>query len=76
MWVGFDKYTFYNYFKYYSILFKFLAYKVFAYIIYNNIGCYAVRYQVPLSTSNWARYIDRKTIVKPLSLYKSRKVFT
>ena len=24
--------------------------------------CYVVRYKVPLSTSKWARYIDKKTI--------------
>ena len=26
--------------------------------------CYAVRYRVPLSTSNWARYIDKEIIIK------------
>ena len=39
-------------------------------------NCYAARYRVPLSTGNWAKYVDRETIVKPLSLYKSRGVFT
>ena len=38
--------------------------------------CYAARYRVPLSTSNQARYIDKKTKVKPLLLCKSCKVFT
>ena len=33
--------------------------------------CYAVRYRVPLSTSKWARYIDKETIVKPLLLLKA-----
>ena len=27
--------------------------------------CYAARYKVPLSTSNWAGYIDKEIIVKP-----------
>ena len=36
--------------------------------------CYAVRYRVPLSTSNWAGYVDREIIVKPLSLCESRGV--
>ena len=30
---------------------------------------YAVRYRVPLNTSNWARYINREIIVKPLLLF-------
>ena len=37
--------------------------------------CYVARYRVPLSISKWAKYIDREIIVKPLSLYKSYKVF-
>ena len=35
--------------------------------------CYTVRYRVPLSTSKWARYIDKETIVKPLHLCKAVK---
>ena len=31
--------------------------------------CYAVRYRVPLNTSNWARYINREIIVKPFLLF-------
>ena len=27
--------------------------------------CYAVRYKVPLNISKWAKYIDKKIIVKP-----------
>ena len=30
-----------------------------------------MRYRVPPSTSKWARYIGRETIVKPLSLVKA-----
>ena len=37
--------------------------------------CYVVRYKVPLSTSKWARYIDKEIIVKPLLLCESRGVF-
>ena len=28
--------------------------------------CYIIRYRVPLSTSNWAKYIDKEITVKPL----------
>ena len=35
--------------------------------------CYIVRYRVPLSTSKWARYIDKEIIVKPLLLIKAVK---
>ena len=30
-----------------------------------------MRYRVPLSTNNWARYINRETIVKPLLFLKA-----
>ena len=35
-----------------------------------------MRYKVLLSTSKWARYIDREIIIKPLLLCKSYRVFT
>ena len=35
--------------------------------------CYIVRYRVPSSTNNWAKYIDKEIIVKPLHLYKTVK---
>ena len=36
--------------------------------------CYVVRYKIPLSTSKWAKYINREIIVKPFLLYKSHRV--
>ena len=30
-----------------------------------------MRYRVPLSTNKWAKYIDKKTIIKPLLLIKA-----
>ena len=35
--------------------------------------CYIVRYRVPLSTSNWAKYIDREIIIKPFYFIKAIK---
>ena len=60
---------------YFSILCYNLDYITFYKIRLSPIY-YAVRYRVPLSTSKWAKYIDKETIVKPLSLYKSYRVFT
>ena len=46
------------------------------YMLHQQLGlCYAVRYRVPPSTGKWAGYVDRETIVKPLSLCESRGVF-
>ena len=36
---------------------------------------YAARYKVPLSTGNWAGYVDKEIKVKSLSLCKSHGVF-
>jgi len=35
--IGFNRYTSYNYSKYCGVLFKFLAYKILAYIMCDNI---------------------------------------
>ena len=35
--MDFNKHAFYNYFKYYSVLFKFFTFKVLTYIVCNNI---------------------------------------
>ena len=37
--------------------------------------CYVVRYKVPLSTSKWARYIDKEIIVKTFFYYKKAVKF-
>ena len=36
--MGFNRYTFYNYSKYYSVLLKFFTYKILACVVCDNIN--------------------------------------